>query len=152
MLYSETQFDSRRQEGWSLLNEYSGKIPSHNQNCTSLPSFPKELWAGSDHKGSCPGGVGLLPQECLCFSSVSLRLVCVLKYVRHQGTKALLFASHPALNSKLTWAWGGISKSLLSSLALADTFCCNLSCLFYQKAWQKKIIFLQIRILPEGVG
>lgn len=83
ILYSETQFDTGRPEGCCLPNEYSGKIPSPNQNCTLLSSFSKELWAGSDHKGSCPGGVRLLPQECLCFSSVSLRLVCVSRYVRH---------------------------------------------------------------------
>lgn len=83
IFYSETQFDTRRQEGCSLPNEYSGKIPFSNQKCTLLSSFPKELWAGRDHKGSLPGGVGLLPQECLCFSSVPLRLVCVFRYVRH---------------------------------------------------------------------
>lgn len=83
ILYSERHLDTGRQEGCSLPNEYSGKILSPNLNCTLLSSFSKELWAGSDHKGSLPGDVGLLPQERLCFSSASLRLVCLLRYGRH---------------------------------------------------------------------
>lgn len=83
ILNSETQLDTRRQEGCSLPNEYSAKLPSPNQNCTLLSSFSKELWARSDHKSNLPWSVALLAQGCLCFSSASLRLVCVLRCIRH---------------------------------------------------------------------
>lgn len=77
MLNSETQLDTRRQEGCSLPDEYSAKLPSPNQNCTLLSSFSKELWARSDHKSNLPwrcgtSGPGVFvlllcfPEACLC--------------------------------------------------------------------------------------
>lgn len=88
LLYSKTQFCTRRQEGCSLLNEYSAKAPSSNQNCSLRSSFYKELLSqggGGRGQTSLGHGSSLVPQKGLCFSSVSLNAwkgcLCV-RYVR----------------------------------------------------------------------
>ena len=60
-------------------------------------------------------GSSLVPQECLCFSSVSLYVgkgyMCVKTCKMLEETEAFLFASRPSLKIRLTWALGGISNS-----------------------------------------
>lgn len=107
LLYSKTQFCARRQEGCSLLNEYSAKAPSSNQNCNLWSSFYKELLSqgggGRGQEGSLPGAwfITCAPEMfvlLICFPECMERLsVCKVCHMLEEA-EAFVFALCPSEN------------------------------------------------------